>query len=120
MQEIFINTNKTSYTCGSDFHLHVKTNISYLHESMLPLKLKDDNCLSAGVTAGITVVTCFIITMSVVVVLGLCVWCKMRQDRGSTIDGTQEGTKQVQETIYDEPLDTAIQLRDNQAYNMVM
>ena len=32
MREIFVNTNETSYTCGSDFHPHVKTNISYLHE----------------------------------------------------------------------------------------
>jgi hypothetical protein len=85
-------------------------------DDITPLNLNDDNCLSAGATAGITVVTCFIVTMSVVVVLGLCVWCKMRQDRGSAIDGPQEGTKQVQETIYDEPLDTGIQLRDNQAY----
>ena len=81
-----------------------------------PLNPNDDNCLSVGATAGITVVTCFIVTISVIVVLGLCVWCKMRQDRGSTIDGPQQGTKQLQETIYDEPLDTAIQLRDNQAY----
>ena len=81
-----------------------------------PLNLNDDNCLSVGATAGITAVTCFIVTISVIVVFGLCVWCTMRQDRRSTMDGPQEGTKQVQETIYDEPLDTGIHLRDNQAY----
>ena len=81
-----------------------------------PLNLNDKNCLSAGATAGITVVPCVIVTMPVIVVLGLCVWCKMRQNRGSTIDGPQEVPKQVQETIYDEPLNSAIQLRDNQAY----
>ena len=32
------NFHQTSYTCGSDFHPHVKTNISYLHESMFSAK----------------------------------------------------------------------------------
>ena len=90
------------------------------YTGITPLNLNDDNGLSVGAAAGDTAVTCFIVTMSVIAVLGLCVWCKMRQNRGSTFDGPKQGTKQLQETIYDEPLDAAIQLRDNQAYNMPM
>ena len=96
--------------------MEAKCSYVLLFADITPLNLNDNNCLSVGATAGIRVVTCFIVTMSVVVVLGLCVWCKMRQDRDSAIDGQQEGTMQLQETIYDEPLDTRIQLKDNQAY----
>ena len=77
--------------------LYIEAKCSYvlklLFADITPLNLNDDNCLSVGATAGITVVTCFILTISVVAVLGLCVWCKMRQDQGSAIDGPQEGTK---------------------------
>ena len=83
------------------------------------LGLNGNNCLSDGVAAGIAAATTFLLTMSVGVVLGWCLWYKMRKNRAPTVDGTREKIEQLQETIYDEPLEPAIPLTDNEAYGKV-
>ena len=90
---------------------------------MLQLDDGEDTCkceeeaLSAGAVAGIAVTATLLLALPVGVVIGLGVaWCGMRRGRGPTSEGGQQKSQQLQEAIYEEPLETAIPLRDNQAY----
>ena len=81
----------------------------------------DDTCksegevLSAGAVAGIAVIVTLLLAlpMCVGVVLGVA-WNITR--RGSSIEGHQQKSQQVQGPIYEEPPETTIPLSDNQAY----
>ena len=53
------------------------------------------------------------------VVLGCCgMWCMMRRRHDHTFEHPKQ-KKQVQEAIYDEPLETAIPLSNNEAYGHI-
>ena len=72
--------------------------------------------LSAGATAGITLV----VSLPVGVVIGLGVaWCVWRYGQGSTSESPQQNIEQLQGAIYEEPQEIAIPLGDNQAYGHV-
>ena len=77
----------------------------------------EENGLSAGATAGIAVAVTLLLVLPVGVVIGLGVACYgMRHGRGPTSEGGQQKSQQLQGAIYEEPPETAIPLRDNQAY----
>ena len=75
-------------------------------------------CLFAGngLSAGVTAVTvAFLLALSVGVVIGLGVaWYGMRCGRGPTTIQVC-GQQKLQGRLYEEPPETAIPLRDNQA-----
>ena len=72
----------------------------------------ESNSLSVGAAAGITFITTLLVALPVGVVIGLGVaWCAMRH-------GTSK-SQQLQGADYEEPLETVIPLRDNQAYGQV-
>ena len=90
---------------------------------LIVLQLNDgeDTCqsegevLSAGCAAGIAVTVTLLLTLPVCVVISLGVaWNVTR--RGSSSEGHQQKSQQVQDPIYEEPPETAIPLSDNQAY----
>ena len=73
--------------------------------------------LSAGATAVIAVIATLLLALPVGVVIGLGGACYgMRRGRDPTSDGSQQKSQQLQEAVYEEPPETAIPLRDNQAY----
>ena len=60
-----------------------------------------------------------IVTLPVGVVLGCCaMWYIMRRRQGHTLEHPEQKMEQIQEAIYDEPLETTIHLSDNQAYGL--
>ena len=73
--------------------------------------------LSAGAVAGLAVAVTLLVALPVGVVLGWCIW---RRVRGPSGKGTQQ---KVQGAIYEVPgpgpVDAAIPLTDNQAYGLV-
>ena len=81
----------------------------------------DDNgpnvdCVAASVIAGAVTL---IVTLPVGVVLGCCgMWYMMRHRQGHTLERPEQKIEQMQEAIYDEPLETTIHLSDNQAYDL--
>ena len=81
----------------------------------------DDNgpnvdCVAASVIAGAVTL---LVTLPVGVVLGCCgMWYMMRRRQGHTLERTEQKMEQMQEAIYDEPLETTIHLSDNQAYGL--
>ena len=77
----------------------------------------EGECLSAGATVGIAVTATLLLALPVGAVIGLGVACYgMRRGRGPTSEGGQQKCQQLQGAIYEEPPETAIPLRDNQAY----
>ena len=114
LQEIQMGVYTRLYLLIS--HLVITTFI-HLFSDITPLNLKDDNCFSAGAAAGITAVTCLLVTVSVFVGIGGCVWCKVKRGQGSIVEVPQQKIKQMQEAIYDELLGPGIVVRDNQAYD---
>ena len=74
------------------------------------------NCVAASVIAGTVTL---LVTLPVGVVLGCCaMWYMMRCRQGHTLESPEQKMEQMQEAIYDEPLETTIQLSDNQAYGL--
>ena len=61
----------------------------------------------------------YIVTLPIGVVLGCCaMWYMMRHRQGHTLEHPEQKMEQMQEAIYDEPLETTIHLSDNQAYGL--
>ena len=71
--------------------------------------------LSAGAVAGIAVTVTLLLALPVGVGVGLGVTWNITRC-GSSIEGHQQKSQQVQDPIYEEPPETAIPLSDNQAY----
>ena len=69
-----------------------------------------NKCLSAGLIASINIIP-------IGVVLSCCdIWCTMRCGRGHATESQGQKLEQPEEAIYDEPLETGIDIGDNQAY----
>ena len=74
------------------------------------------NCVAASVITGAVTL---IVILPVGVVLGCCgMWYMMRRRQGHTLECPEQKMEQIQEAIYDEPLETTIHLSDNQAYGL--
>ena len=77
----------------------------------------NSGCISAAVIAGAITL---LLTLPVGVALGCCgMWCMMRRRHNHTLEKSKENMEQVQETIYDEPQETAIPLSENEAYGHI-
>ena len=97
--------------------------IYHYHNIVLRLDSSEDTCkcdredLSAGAAAGIAVTVTLLLVLPAGVIMGLGVALYgMRRGRGATSEDGQQKSQQLQEAIYEEPPETAISLRDNQAY----
>ena len=74
------------------------------------------DCVAASVIAGAVTL---IVTLPVSMVLGCCgMLYFMRRRQGYTLERPEQKMEQMQEAIYDEPLETTIHLSDNQAYGL--
>ena len=77
--------------------------------------------LSTGDAVGITFTITLLVALPVGVVTGLVVaWWVWRHGQGPTSESPQQKTEQqLQGVIYEEPVETAILLSDNLAYDHV-
>ena len=97
-------------------------NNNYCYTDIPSLTLNDGGgtSISAGVAAGIAGIITLLVTLPVGVILGCCsMWYMRRHGQGSSNEHLQQKIEQLKEDIYDEPLQIAIPLNDNQAYGHI-